>query len=213
VQHTVASNDTSRQVLAITTEMRSIQHFKELDVKNAITLVLANLAMANTHTALMLAKLRVGTYCDPHPPLNKPAKIKIEYQGQGEEPTSDMVTKLFQGAGCTSAEMWRLGGDGRCKHLKLPSKSASGMPPVRYFSPAYIGTVQAITQEFIQKVDSEGQIKLSHGTFMLAPLPPTGEFMVPLVMSAGASDDLSGNLWAMTVMGLSQIEIERCLEG
>jgi hypothetical protein len=64
VQRTVASNDTSRQVLAITTEMRSIQHFKELDVKNAITIVLANLAMANTHTALMLAKLRVGTYCD-----------------------------------------------------------------------------------------------------------------------------------------------------
>ena len=109
VQRTGASNATSRQVLAITTGMRSIQHFKELDVHNAITLVFANLTMANTHNSLMLAKLRVGTYCDPHPPLNKSAKIKIEYQGQGEEPTSDMLTKLFQGAGCTSTEMWRLG--------------------------------------------------------------------------------------------------------
>ena len=203
VQRAGASSATSRQVLTIATGMRSIHQFKELDAQHAITLVFANLAMANTHNSLMLAKLRVGTYCDPHPPLNKPAKIKIEYQGQGEEPTSDMVTKLLQRAGCTSAEMWCLGDNGKCEHPKFPSKSASGMAPIRYFSPAYIGTVQAITQDFIQRVDGEGKVEFLNGTLLVAPLPPTGEFMVPLVMSAGASDALSGNLWAMTVMGLS----------
>ena len=40
VQRTVASSATIRQVLAITTEMRSFQHFKDLDVQKAITLVL-----------------------------------------------------------------------------------------------------------------------------------------------------------------------------
>ena len=40
VQQTVACNATIRQVLAITTEMRSFQHFKDLDVQKAITLVL-----------------------------------------------------------------------------------------------------------------------------------------------------------------------------
>jgi hypothetical protein len=142
--------------------------------------------------------------------LNKFAKIKMEYQGQEDEPTSDMVMKLLQGAGCTIAEMCRLGEDGKCEHPKLTSKSASGMPMVRYFSPAYVGTVQTITQEFMQRVDCEGKIELSNGTFMLAPLQTTGEFMVPLAMSEGASSDLPGNLWAMTVMGLTQIEIERC---
>jgi hypothetical protein len=209
VQRTVDSSVTKRLVLAVTTEMRTIRQFREEDVQNAIITVLANLAMANTHASMMLAKLRTGTYCDLHPPLNQNARIKIEYEGQGAELTSEMVTKLFQEEGCTTVEMWQLGKDGRCDPPKF--RSASGMPPVRYFSPAYIATVVEITPAFSKQVDSEGKIKLPHGTFTLAPLPPTEEFMVQMVMSAGTSDDLSGNMWAMTAMGLSQIEIERCL--
>ena len=79
-----------------------------MDAQNAITMVLANLAMANTHASLMLVKLCAGTYCDPHPPQNKRAGIKIEYEGQGEELTSEMVTKLFQEEGCRTVEMWQL---------------------------------------------------------------------------------------------------------
>jgi len=209
VQSAVTSDATSRLVIAIAKEMRTIRHFKEEDAQNAITMVFANLALANTHASLMLAKLRAGNYCDLHPPQNKTPSIKIEYEGRGDEPTAEMVTKLLQEEGFTTVGMCQLGKNGRCDHPKL--KVPHVLPPVRYFSPTYMATVSEITAAFSTKVDSEGKINLPHGTFRLAPLLPSGNFMVQMVMSAGTPDELSGNMWAMTTMGLSQIEIERCL--
>ena len=40
-------------------------------------MVFANLALANTHARLMLAKLHTGNYCDLHPPQNKMPGIKM----------------------------------------------------------------------------------------------------------------------------------------
>jgi hypothetical protein len=57
-------------------------------------------------------------------------------------------------------------------------------------------------------MEDEGRIGLPSGKFRVAPLPPTGEFLVHLIVSAGEPDSLSGNLRAMTEMGLSQLEIE-----
>jgi len=172
-------------------------------------MVFANLALANTHACLMLAKLHTGNYCDLHPPQNQMPGIKIEYEGLGDEPTAEMVTKLLQEEGCTTVGMWKLGKDGRSEHPRL--KASQGSPPVQYFSPAYMATVSEITAAFNKRVDSEGKINLLHGTFRIAPLPPSGSFMVQMVMSAGSPNELSGNMWAMIAMGLSQIEIERCL--
>jgi len=209
VQNVEASDATNRLVIAIVKEVRTIRQFKEVEAQNAIRMVFANLALANTHACLMLAKLHTGNYCDLLPPQNKMPGIKIEYVGQDEEPTAEMVTKLLQEEGCITAGMWQLGKDGKCEHPRL--KASQGLPPVKYFSTAYITTVIDITAAFIKKVDNEGTIDLRHGTFRLAPLPPSGSFMVQMVMSVGSPDELSGNMWAMTAMGLSQIEIERCL--
>jgi hypothetical protein len=74
-----------------------------------------------------------------------------------------------------------------------------------------MATVTEITATFNKRVDSEGKINLRHGTFRIAPLPPSGSFMVQMVTSVGSPNELSGNMWAMIAMGLSQIEIERCL--
>jgi hypothetical protein len=146
----------------------------------------------------------------PHPPLNKPAKIKLEFTGQeGSEPTVDMLVKQLQGSGCTIVEAWRLGAHGRCEYPKNPSKLAPKL--VRYFHATYVGTVQQITQDFLRLMDDEGNIRLPNGNFRIAPLPPTGEFLVRLIVSAGESDSLSGNVGAMTEVGLSHLEIELCL--
>jgi len=209
VQNVEASDATNRLVIAIVKEVRTIRQFKEVDAHNAITMVFASLALANTHACLMLAKLHTGNYCDLHPPQNKMPGIKIEYVGRDDEPTAEMVTKLLQEEGCTTVGMWQLGKDGRCEHPRL--KASQGLPSVMYYSTANMATVSKITTAFNKKVDNEGQINLRHCTFRLAPLPPSGAFMVQMVVSAGSPNELSGNMWAMTAMGLSQIEIERCL--
>jgi hypothetical protein len=61
VQEKVDCTATIRQVLAISTQIRSVKHFQSSEVQTAITLVHANLAMGNTYTPLLLVKLSIGT--------------------------------------------------------------------------------------------------------------------------------------------------------
>jgi hypothetical protein len=181
-----------------------------VDVEPAINIVFANLTGGKAILFLQIEQLRAGTYYDPHPPLNKSAIIKLEFTGQeGDEPTADMLMKQLQMSGCTMTEAWHLGEHGRCEYPKNHQKLAPKI--VRYFSTTYTGTVQLITQDFLRLMDEEGKIGLPSSNFMIAPLPSTGEFLVPLIVSAGESDSLSGNVRAMTEMGLSQLEIELCL--
>ena len=209
MQERVACTITTTRVLTIATSLRSVRFFKTVDVAPAIRIVFANLAEGRARNCVQLERLRAGTYYDPHPPQNKPAKIKFEFAGQeGDEPTTDMLAKQLQVSGCTMTEAWRLGEQGRCECPKHPQKLNTKVPPSRYLSIAYTGTVQQITQEFLRLMEDEGRIGLPSGKFRVAPLPPTGEFLVHLIVSAGEPDSLSGNLRAMTEMGLSQLEIE-----
>jgi hypothetical protein len=201
---------TTARVLAIATSLNGVKYFKSADVAPAVNIVFANLAEGKATTRVQLERLRVGTYCDPHPPLNKLAQIKLEFTEQdGAEPTADMLTKQLQGPGCTMTGAWRLGEHGKCEYPRNTSKMAAKKPS--YFSTEYVGTALQITQEFLRSMDDEGTIELPSGKFRVAPLPPTGEFLVHLIVSAGEPDSLSGNLRAMTEMGLSQLEIELCL--
>jgi hypothetical protein len=212
MQEQVACTITTTRVLTIATSLCSVRFFKTTDVAPVINIVFANLAGGKVTVLVQLERLRAGTYYDPHPPLNKPAKIKFEFTGQeGDEPTADMLTKQLQMSGCTMTGSWRLGEQGRCECPKHPQKLNTKLPPPRYLSIAYTGTVQLITQEFLRLMDDEGRIGLSIGKFRIAPLPPTGEFLVHFIVIVGEPDSLSGNLRAMTEMGLSQLEIELCL--
>jgi hypothetical protein len=123
MQERVACTITTTRVLTIATSLRSVRFFKTTDVAPVINIVFANLAGGKAMTLVQLERLRVGTYCDPHPPLNKPAQIKFEFTGQdGDEPTADMLTKQLQVPGCTIIGAWRLGEHGRCEYPKNPSK-------------------------------------------------------------------------------------------
>ncbi len=136
----------------------------------------------------------------------------MEYKKQERNSLSaEMLAKELYASGCVLTGTRKLGENGKCAVPTALKLGGGNLHGANGFSEAYVGNIDAINSAFIDKVDATGCVELPPGKFTIALLPPTGAYLVHLVVSSGDPGDLSGNAGAMEAMGFTQTEIERCL--
>ena len=212
MKEVMADVSTRAQVLQRGKLVRSTKNLREDDAEAAMLVTFAYLANTYDSMDLTLKKVQTQTLFELKGPEYAPVKLKVEYKKQeGNSMSAEMLAKELHSKGCDLIGMRKIGTDGQCV-VPATMKQGGGNPhSTNSFSQAYVGSINELKQDFIAKVDATGCVQLSSGQFTLALLPPTGAYLVHLVVSSGDPGDLSGNVGAMVAMGLTQTEIERCL--
>jgi hypothetical protein len=182
----MANVSTRAQVLLRGKSVRTARNLREGDAEAAMLMTFAYLANTYDSMELTLKKVQSQTLFEQKGPEYAPVKLKVEYKKQeGNSMSAEMLAKELHSKGFDVIQMWKMGKDCQCA-VPATMKQGGGNPhSAKSFSQAYVGSINELTPDFIAKVDATGCVQLSSGQFALTLLPPTGAYLVHLVVSSG----------------------------